>query len=274
MFYQANIEQWRAEDNEDNDCGRTFQRRAVHFFQFVDSEIKKVYESGGWAALQAAQRAASDEDKLRFGGLVDRGGERRIPDTFNTLEDFQRRVVNTFREFWQQELSEGWRQPAAQQSGSPLGLPAFRGEFSSARGQREISPPRDSCAPTREHFVSWQIVKLIAPSALSESNGRHSSAIGGTSPPPDTAPFRDATPSTPTGPSPLQTQGSYSGRGGSRRGRRSSRGGRRGSAGRTPSTRPSRRRNASEMLAETSAGGETEREEERSSVRASTRLRR
>lgn len=52
MFYQANIEQWRAEDNEDNDCGRTFQRRAVHFFQFVDSEIKKVYESGGWAACR------------------------------------------------------------------------------------------------------------------------------------------------------------------------------------------------------------------------------
>ncbi|OWZ60543.1 hypothetical protein AYX15_07109 [Cryptococcus neoformans] len=26
----ANIEQWRAEDNEDNDCSRTFQRRAVH----------------------------------------------------------------------------------------------------------------------------------------------------------------------------------------------------------------------------------------------------
>ncbi|OXG59443.1 hypothetical protein C352_04402 [Cryptococcus neoformans CHC193] len=50
---------------------------------------------------------------------------------------------------------------------------------------------------------------------LSEFNGRHSSAIGGTSPPSDTAPFRDATPSTPTGPSSLQTQGSYSSRGGS-----------------------------------------------------------
>ncbi|EAL20194.1 hypothetical protein CNBF0060 [Cryptococcus deneoformans B-3501A] len=68
--------------------------------------------------LQAAQRAASDEDKLQFGGLVDRGGERRIPDAFNTLEDFQKRVVNTFREFWQQELSEGWHQPTTQQSGS------------------------------------------------------------------------------------------------------------------------------------------------------------
>lgn len=51
--------------------------------------------------MQAAQRAASDEDKLWFDGLVDKGGERRIPDAFNTLEDFQRWVVNTFREFWQ-----------------------------------------------------------------------------------------------------------------------------------------------------------------------------
>ncbi|OXL09815.1 hypothetical protein C348_02201 [Cryptococcus neoformans Gb118] len=109
-------------------------------------------------------------------------------------------------------------------------------------------------------------------------------------PPSDTTPFRDATPcesasgdssghagcmaATPTGPSSLQTQGSYSSSGGSRRGRSNSRGGRRGGAGRTPSTRLSRRRNASEMLAETSAGGETEREEERSSVQASTRPRR
>ncbi|OWZ62391.1 hypothetical protein AYX14_06918 [Cryptococcus neoformans] len=130
--------------------------------------------------------------------------------------------------------------------------------------------------PQRTYGRGWLLMWLISLSALatplSEFNGRHSSAIG--APPSDTAPFRDATPSTPTGPSPLQTQGSYSSRGGSRRGRRSSRGGRRGGAGRTPSTRPPRRRNASEMLAETSAGGETEREEERSSVRASTRLRR
>lgn len=42
VFYQANIDKWRAEDNEDHDCGKTFQKMAVHFFQFVDSEIRKV----------------------------------------------------------------------------------------------------------------------------------------------------------------------------------------------------------------------------------------
>ncbi|OXH07395.1 hypothetical protein C369_04458 [Cryptococcus neoformans A5-35-17] len=45
------------------------------------------------------------------------------------------------------ELSEGWRQPAAQQSGSPLGLPSFRALFEfNGRHSSAIGVDQSNCA--------------------------------------------------------------------------------------------------------------------------------
>lgn len=68
------------------------------------------------------------------------------------------------------ELSEGWRQPAAQQSGSPLGLPSFRalfefnGRHSSAEGVDQSNCAEDAvcCAyfVDRTNICSQRLLRI------------------------------------------------------------------------------------------------------------------
>ncbi|XAO24846.1 hypothetical protein I312_103655 [Cryptococcus bacillisporus CA1280] len=80
------------------------------FFEFVDEKIKEAFERTGWRSVAELQQDLYRRDVEVYGKLRDGSGERRRPDSRDTMEGFQLRVDTYFRESWRDRLTEGWPQ--------------------------------------------------------------------------------------------------------------------------------------------------------------------